>query len=219
MNDSSVNTALSQNDLLVVFQKALEKKDEENKSLVEVFHEEIGAELMALKLKLAQHEISKDLKEYFGQSISTIVQKIKKSSNELFPMALEQIGLEEAVRVRTRKFSEDNNINIEVLKICQDKIKLSAKKATAIFFMFEEIMKNCISHSNCHEIQIVLKSNKPFQMDIRDDGKGFEFKADCLFPEHSGLNEVVSRAKSIQADIKFMKLSNEGSIVKIEINE
>jgi signal transduction histidine kinase len=219
MPDNLLNMTLSQEDLFMLFQNSVEKQDEENKNLVELFHEQIGAELMALKLKLSQAQISTQLKKHVEQSIAGVVEKIKLSSNELFPSALELLGLEDAIKGRVRSYKQKNKVDIIVNKLFPEKITLSTRKAVTVFFIIDELIKNCLLHSECGFIKINLKSNSPFELEITDDGNGFEYQMRSLRPEHRGLSKVLCRTKALNAEINFDKLPLKGSKVTLKIND
>ncbi|MEO9531584.1 MAG: hypothetical protein ABJG68_14880 [Crocinitomicaceae bacterium] len=219
MNKQPINSAITQDEVLSLFQKSFEKQDEENRNLVELFHEQIGAELLALKMKINQAEISDQLKSYVEENLNGIVQKIKAYSNELFPMSLDQLGFEQAFNSRIRSYQLNNQVNIQVKKLFREKITLQPKIATAMFFIIDEIIKNCLAHAKCDTIEINLLSKTPFKMEIIDNGTGFECSMSNLRLEHSGLNKIICRAKAIDAKVKFEKLPLAGSKVNICVHE
>ena len=139
MNKQPINSAITQDEVLSLFQKSFEKQDEENRNLVELFHEQIGAELLALKMKINHAEISDQLKSYVEENLNGIVKKIKAYSNELFPMSLDQLGFEQAFNSRIRSYQLNNQVNIQVKKLFREKITLQPKIATAMFFIIDEI--------------------------------------------------------------------------------
>ena len=218
MSTEFSNIPYSQELLFRILQRSIEVQDQKNRNLVEVFHEEVGAEILAIKMKLQNSNLSQSIKNYTDQNLNALVQKIKLESGNVFPIALEQLGLEQAVLSKVRSFNESSEIEITVQSNFKERLELTTQEARAIFYIIDEVVKNCLTHADCSKVEIKYIHSNPLEIHIADDGAGFEYFPEQMNSEYRGLNEVRCRAFSINASLSFNKLPNKGSIVKIKMN-
>ena len=60
--------------------------------------------------------------------------------------------------------------------------RLSKKEARAIYFILNELISNCLNHSNCSKIEVDLgQTSNSFYCSIKDDGDGFEISENDFF--------------------------------------
>jgi signal transduction histidine kinase len=166
------------------------------------------------KMDIGDHE--KNILEY---NLKTIIDKIRNLTNQIYPSCIENLGLYQALKMKLRLMQNSNNVQVDLVTSCET-FRLSKKEERAIYFILNELVSNCLSHSNCTKIQIELcESEDMFYCSIVDDGEGFELSETDFFRScQMGLQKVFGRIKGLNGKIAFEKIENSGSRVKIELN-
>ena len=82
-----------------------------------------------------------------------------------------------------------------------------------LFRVIQELVNNIIKHSQAQNVEIVFSNSpKGLQIEISDDGKGYEAKNDS---GNHGLYSIAQRLKSIGGNFKILKVSHGGTRAKI----
>ena len=85
-----------------------------------------------------------------------------------------------------------------------------------LFRMIQEIINNTLKHAACDTIEITLKNlNSQLNIEIKDNGIGFDVNKVRESSEGVGINNIISRAKLINATVSFNSIINEGTTVNI----
>jgi signal transduction histidine kinase len=99
---------------------------------------------------------------------------------------------------------------------------LPEQKAIFLFRIFQEILNNVLKHSKATNIDVAIKydSDNIFEMEVNDNGVGFETDgkgSPSSFSKGVGLTSMFNRAKLIGADINITSLKNQGTRVNIKL--
>ncbi|MDJ1504465.1 sensor histidine kinase [Xanthocytophaga agilis] len=99
--------------------------------------------------------------------------------------------------------------------------KLDAQKQIIIFRIAQEVLNNIIKHAKAQEIQAFIDYRlDSFELIIKDDGTGFdmeELKGADLYEKGSGINNIYTRAKMIQAEVTINSIIQEGTTFRLFI--
>jgi signal transduction histidine kinase len=83
--------------------------------------------------------------------------------------------------------------------------------------MVQEILNNAVKHSGAKSIEISIhEKENSFIFDIQDDGKGFNPK-EKMKSGGTGLLNLQSRAKLIQATVSVQSAVGNGTKISIEL--
>lgn len=82
-----------------------------------------------------------------------------------------------------------------------------------VFRIIQESINNAIKHANASQILVdVFKEKDTFQIQIRDNGKGFDQQAVNL---GNGLNNLKKRAKELHGEISIVSNDNSGTKISL----
>jgi PAS domain S-box-containing protein len=130
------------------------------------------------------------------------MEEILEVAHGLRPSQLDKLGLEKAVDALARRLSDAMKININV-EIRLGDAKLSQGMEIQIFRIIQEALTNVIKHSKAKNAFIdLVVENLSIQMDISDDGKGFDRKKEE--GDGFGLLGMQERAKIMGGDCKIL---------------
>ncbi len=126
-----------------------------------------------------------------SSSISTLIENECKSVNDLKKSKV--------------KFVNDRNIDIGSYAI-----------KSILFRITQEFLQNSIKHSKCENIEVALSKNPShLQLILKDDGKGFNFKA--LKSKGIGLKNIEKRTEMIGGNFKLESKEKLGTKLTIKI--
>ena len=182
-------------------------EDERNRISSEL-HDNINHELLALKNISNQEQSNK---------IEALINEIRDISRNLHPIMFEKIGLKGSLTSLILRLQDHNNfvISYEI----QYQNSLTKHQEIQIFRIVQECLTNTIKHAEAHAAKLNLfELEKSVQIEIMDNGKGFDVQKKINDPKSFGLNSISERCKAIQAEFKI-KSSNEGTVIHIEIKK
>ena len=190
-----------------------EAYEKERRRLAQDLHDEIGHDLIVLKLYT--EVIALDLKK---NDISQLPRKLQESVNlikhalksvrhltfDLGPAIWNEQGFVPAVRLYARQFAKRTGIKVR-LNAVKMKAQLPARCETALYKVLQGALSNVVAHANARSVKITLASVGGFAtMKIEDDGRGFDVGRKMGVPRQSyGLRAMRERVELLGGAIHF----------------
>ncbi len=152
-------------------------REEERLRIRRDLHDGLGPELASLTLKLdatrnlLKNDTNKaekllvELKEQTQDAIASI----RRLVYALRPPALDELGLEGALREQARSYEHTLNID---LKTVGDLTHLPAATEVACYRITQEALTNVVRHSRAQSCTIILCAAEQLFIDVQDDGIG-----------------------------------------------
>jgi signal transduction histidine kinase len=152
-------------------------REEERLRIRRDLHDGLGPELASLTLKLdATRNVLKNdtnkaeaLLLELKQQTQDAIASIRRLVYALRPPALDELGLEGALREQARSY--DHVLNIE-LKTIGDLTNLPAATEVACYRIAQEALTNIVRHSKAKYCTILLHAADKLSIDVQDDGVG-----------------------------------------------
>jgi PAS domain S-box-containing protein len=161
-------------------------REEESTRIAREIHDELGGSLTSLRWDL--EEVGEAIAEakaieqvaVLGKKIEAMMSlteatldTVRRLSSELRPMALDELGLVEAIEWQARQFESRTGIAVQY-KSSVEKIDLNSEQSIAVFRILQEALTNILRHAGATDVTIQLKQDGgEFSLTIEDNGRGF----------------------------------------------
>lgn len=202
----------------------------ERRRLAQDLHDEIGHDLIVLKLytqligidlkKGAMPEVRRKLKE----SISLIdhaLQSVRHLVFDLGPAVWNEQGFVPAVRVYARQFAEKTGMKV-AFNTRRLQAPLPARYETALYKVLQGSLANIAAHARAGHVNIALSGRRDaIQMRVEDDGIGFDVgRTMSAGPQSYGLRAMRDRIELLGGTITFSsnpgnRRSRTGTVIEV----
>jgi len=195
---------------------------EERAQIARNLHDEMGATLAALKMRIAwlasklpggMPHLSTEVGHISGL-VTAGIKTLRQVVTELRPNLLDDIGLEAAVRDHVKRFQHDTQIECK-LGLPEGEVKLNEGQSVTIFRIIQESLSNVAKHARASEVDIRFgQGGDSLLLRIKDNGIGFD-------PERKhqsfGLLGIKERALMIGGTATITSAPGEGTLVSLSI--
>lgn len=204
-----------------------EVEEIERRNIHRELHDQIGANLSALKLDLALIEslLPAETRRAVGDRLQRAQQlmgetlvRMRNVMADLRPPALDDYGLAAALRMHTEAVAVRLAIpaSIQVRDI-EPRLPLAVE--TALFRITQEALNNVSKHARARRVDIAVEATDDrVILSIADDGLGFDVGRPR--PQHTGwgLKTMRERALAIGAELRIDSAPGNGTRVTVEMN-
>jgi signal transduction histidine kinase len=161
--------------------------EEERHRFSRDLHDEIGHQLMVLKLylgvisgemeKARPSQIRAKLDEA-TDLVSQTIQSVRRLILDLGPVALEGVGFLPAVKLYARQFSARTGVKVHV-RARRFAGPLPSGHETALYRLLQGALSNVLKHAHARTVAVTVRASKGgvVAMTIEDDGVGFDTAA------------------------------------------
>ena len=148
-------------------------------------HDRLGQDLTALKLGLQlvkkQGPFTPSVQASIGQFeklTDRLMQDIHRLAWELRPAALDDFGLDMALRRYASEWSEQNGVAVDFHSRGVETQRLSTELETTLFRITQEALTNVLRHAKAQRAGVILERRSDHVLLIvEDDGRGFDARA------------------------------------------
>ncbi|TAH39912.1 MAG: PAS domain S-box protein [Bacteroidetes bacterium] len=198
-------------------------REEERLALSRELHDEIGQQLLAIKIDVSRlsgyigdnekaQKLIKDIKELIDSSVSSV----RRINSELRPSLLDDIGLFATLEHQVKEFERRTNINFD-FHITMDEPNLDSKISIGIFRIFQESLINVVKHAGANNVSAQLnQKNGNMELIISDNGKGFEI-SDGFTNKTFGLLGMKERASMMNGKLDVKSIPGKGTTLRLTV--
>lgn len=205
-------------------------QEEERARIAREIHDDFGQSLIALKIYITAKftqimndypdlKASKKIIPAYEKTkldLSSIIDKARNLSHDLFPPSLQYIGLTTAIKKLIESMSHIKDLEIKFVHRNMDKFSLGAYEIF-IYRIAQEGLTNILKHAQASRVEIKLLCNKHrFSLEIKDNGKGFEPKK-MKNATGAGVILMRERAAMINGDLQLTSRSGKGIVLKLTL--
>lgn len=203
-----------------LLQIAIQSEEKERSRIGKELHDDVGALLTTTKLYLSQispeasPEKLKATTDKMYSLFETMIQGIRNISQDLRPVILDRLGLEEAINSLVTTV---NDLGVITTSFRNDATRMVAKEdALNVYRILQELINNTLKHAEASEISIIFKNeDKNFVIIYKDNGVGFEY--DQLQKKKGiGLKNIESRLSVLSGTFSY-DTTNKGIKLTIKI--
>jgi signal transduction histidine kinase len=210
--------------LHVLSARVLSIQEEERRRISRDLHDDIGQSLTALKfglhrlVPLLQGEAAGILTECFGMADAAL-QRVKQIAHDMRPPALDELGLEEALRWLVERHQATTGLVVRCHFNGLLNRRFSEAMESACYRIAQEALSNATRHANAQSVLVSAEaSSRMLRLTVRDDGKGFDPAAsrDLLRPVSLGLIGMEERAILAGGRLTIDSDAGQGTIVRAD---
>ena len=201
----------------------VESVEAERKRISKDLHDGIGQQLTGLKMgwqqlsdtwKKQAPEQNKIL-ERLTENLNNVSNEVRHISHQMMPATLRELGLESALRDMLQKSFTDAKITYEFESHNTNK-RFPENIEIGLYRIAQELVNNILKHSNAKHVSIELFTTKShLVLIIEDDGKGFN--PSRIKEIGNGINNINSRAKSVNGNVSFEERQESGVSATIRV--
>jgi PAS domain S-box-containing protein len=206
--------------------KIIETEEKERKRIAKDLHDGLGPLLSSIKLYVNEiqsdetelHEKA-DLIKYTNELIDDAVSSTRTIANNLMPGIIADYGLLKALQSFCNKINISRSLNI-VFNAPEEIKRYDSTIEITLYRVLMELINNTLKHAQASNISInFAETGNNLIVEYSDDGIGFNITEKLNDPKSGlGLNNIISRIKSVYGTCDFQSKPGQGTKVKIEID-
>lgn len=183
LKEEAERRAVLEAELSQVLRSTVEDQEAERRRIARELHDTLGQSLTLLQLGLdglgrglpeelnGQLAALKDLAKGVGSQVNRLAWEIR-------PTALDDLGLETAIRHLTEIWAERSKLPIG-LHLRLDDRRLDPAVETTLYRVLQEALNNIVRHAEASRVGVLLEATeKEVRMIVEDDGRGFDPDSD-----------------------------------------
>jgi PAS domain S-box-containing protein len=201
--------------------------EHERTELARELHDQLGQSLTALKMDLAwihqrlegPHRDAALLAEKtvaMSAAVDGIIREVRRISAGLRPIALDRLGLLEAIEWQADEFERRTGVRCR-FDSNTAAVDLESDQATQIFRIVQEALTNTTRHAHATRATIVARKRRDrFVVEIRDNGRGITNDA-LADPSALGLAGMRERALLAGGELTIGRSGRKGTVVQVTV--
>lgn len=208
-----------------VLQKMVDAQEDERKRIARDLHDELGQQLVALRMKLeAVRKICED--KAVCDKIDEI-QMIAKHLDanidflawELRPASLDDLGLSLTLENYVAEWSKHSGITSEfkALRLKKD-ARLDSIVETNLYRITQEALNNTHKHARASKANVMLeRRDRSVVLIIEDDGRGFDVEDKLNRSKGLGLVGIFERAALVGGNVEIESAAGKGTTIFVRV--
>jgi two-component system, NarL family, sensor histidine kinase UhpB len=204
-----------------LIQKLMDVQDEERRAIAHELHDEIGPHLFALRANAAVLESGlrqqgavkpADVARAIGAQVEALQGQNRRILRRLWPAALEDLGLAEALRILVQGFLDAQREVAIDLNLPDSFDPCGPREKLALYRLAQEALTNVFRHAGAKNVTVDLAFTAPNEVSarIRDDGAGFAPGA----PPGLGLTGMRERMRRLGGRFAFQTAPEGGALIE-----
>lgn len=203
---------------------SIQTQEKERQRIARDLHDEIGAMLSAVKMKVSQakrrakedEKLSPVLAET-TDLLTDSIQNVRRISHALLPPVLDKFGLHAALKDLIEKAQTEEGPELQ-LRIEGEPRRFPQHQELGLFRVSQEVLNNALKHAQAKQIVLRLTfQTEGLSLEIRDDGVGFDWEKKQAESAGLGLKNIESRVLTIGGEWEAESKGGEGTRMRIQL--
>ena len=197
--------------------------EEERRRIARELHDDIAQCLAALLIRVRVLGRSDDpdtrerLLNEMHDELTSAVEGVRRISRGLRPPALEDLGVETAIRSHLRSFLQESPLKLE-LHIDPVEDLLPPDRQLVVYRVVQEAVSNAVRHAQATQIGVELRRGRhQIVVTVSDDGVGFDPEGTFLDGAGLGLVGMEERARLVGGTLQIDSRRDEGTEITLRI--
>ncbi len=208
-----------------ILQKIVKTQEDERKRIARDLHDELGQQLVALRLKLEQVRKLCDNDEELGariDDVQTMARQIDHGLDflawELRPSVLDDLGLFAALQKYVKEWSQHSGTSADFITSSKKAMRLLPEAETNLYRIAQEALNNTHKHAKAKQVAVVLdKRGDSIVLIIEDDGIGFKPENKRNRSKGLGLMGMQERASLIGGSVEIESAPKKGTTIHVRV--
>jgi signal transduction histidine kinase len=174
-----------------LLRRLAQAQEDERRHIARELHDQVGQTVtgLAFGLKGLEQELEPVLREeekarpliervrWLRNLTTEIGRDLHRVAANLRPTALDDLGLEKALRTYVADWSERYGVSVDIQSIGSNS-RLPAETETVVYRVVQEALTNVLKHASASFVSILLESKRKYlRIIIEDNGRGFDTAA------------------------------------------
>jgi len=205
----------------------LRATEEERQRIARELHDDTAQSLAAMLLRLQllartrDEEARRRILEQMHREVEAMVEGVRRIARGLRPPALEDVGLDAAIRSQFRRCFHDTGIDAE-LHLESVGHHLTAEGQLVVYRVVQEALSNVVRHAGARRVEVRLElegegAEAHVVATVRDDGRGFDAEGAFLAGAGLGLVGMEERARIAGGRLALVSAPGEGCEVRLRV--
>ncbi len=200
----------------------IETQEQVLNNISQDLHDDAGQQLTYINFQLENLKLdSPELQETLSpisQSVGQLSQSIRSISHALNNQLLLQQDLIKAIATEVERLQKNTKVVLTFAMEETPKKKFSVNEKIFIYRIFQECLNNSFKHAKATEVNIQINTGMGFEMQITDNGKGFDL-TEAANKKSMGLLNMKNRAESIDYTLDITAAPGKGTTVLLTQNK
>lgn len=205
-----------------------EAEETERGRISRELHDRLGQDLTALKLGLQilrkQGPFAPTVQESMAR-LERLAEGLMRDAHrlawELRPLALDDLGLELALRRLTAQWTESTGVRVDFHCSGPDTERLPPEFETTLYRVAQEALNNVLRHARAQRVSVLLERHPELvSLIVEDDGRGFDVAhslAEVDIQEQLGLVGMQERVKLVGGSLNIESAAGKGTTVFVRL--
>ena len=198
-------------------------REEERKKISRELHDDLGQTLTGAKIHLSfiKEELNLqdlDMNQMFDNLIEILnrsIQSVRNLSMELRPALVEEMGLFNAIKFHANRFTSQTQIPVEIINDIEEQV-IDPSLSVHVFRIFQEALNNIAKHAKAtHVITYITVEDGIFQIQIADDGEGFDLVGRGR--KTLGLTSMQERSEILNGTCQIESSKGRGTVIRVKV--
>lgn len=203
---------------------SIETQEAERERIARDLHDEIGAMLSAVKMKVNQAKrkskdnplLSSSLDET-SDMLTESIQNVRRISHALLPPMLSKFGLAPTLKSMIEKMQNLEGPGLSFVQSGSEQ-RLPAPQELGLYRVALEIINNALKHAQATDITVKIEFDRTQTvLTITDDGKGMDLSQAKSASSGLGLKNIESRLLSLKGTWEVQSKPKKGTSITISI--
>ncbi|GAU76369.1 two component sensor histidine kinase [Fusibacter sp. 3D3] len=219
-------------DSMILGVKILESQETERKRISRDIHDGPAQQIASIVMKadfcerIIRNDFEKGMKELgeMKEATKKALKEVRDIIQDLRPMSLEDIGLNETIETYAMNYGKENQITVKT-RIQKMISPVESIIQVAVFRLVQEILNNVRKHAKASQVSIELEYGSVYlRLMIADNGTGFNLEETLkkIKIKHTsfGLLGLYERVNQLRGEIEIVSEIEEGTTftIKLPIN-
>lgn len=196
-------------------QQFISRQELERERLAQVLLNDVYSVMVGLRLSLSADqlptEILAEIQRNAQQTVEEIIHSIEDIAQDLHPTIVDHLGLLPALLWLVERYRRESSLHVQFKHMGLDK-PLDRVVSRNIFRIVQEALHNVEQHSDSTSVSIQIgRQASSLQLQIHDNGKGFELGDVLQTDEYSGLVGLYERVMALTGTVNTITSPGEGT--------